>query len=290
MTATPSSAHVHNSACETAALADCHCFCHGAGHQNDLIVRAATCSNTADMTSLTANLEKVLGGFHSNFRDISTHTRKARNTLTAQEVAALRPHVWKGATWIETLLVDEALHAAFIAVASQSVSASETERQSQKVFVDRITQGAIQVVGTQVLVTNVVESHVWCSIVSEYLASLTPSTASEPHPRTFSKICYPRKSIGSFPSSLAGVQAAGLAHLTSAEASAQSLSPARRLALLRLVGAATCPDLWRHPAAVRFCIVPFVNSNNWPPSNTTSIATNPDFDTLRGRWRRKRNW
>lgn len=33
----------HNSACERARLSDCNCFCHGAGHQLDLLKRAVSC-------------------------------------------------------------------------------------------------------------------------------------------------------------------------------------------------------------------------------------------------------
>jgi len=280
----------HNHACETAGLADCHCRCHGAGHQNDLVARAASCSNTADMTALLGDLQRVLGGFHADFRDVATSTRGARNVLTAVEAARLSQRVGRGATWHETLLVDEALHASFIAVANSSLVASTYTRTAQTRFVEEITIGAIAVVGSTVTATNVAESHVWCSIVAEYLASLTPPSASDPFPRSFSDICYPRKSSGLEPLSLPAVRTAGLDHLTIANSAAGALPQTQRIALLRLVGAATCPDLWHHAAAVRFCVSPSVAMAGWPPARTSLIATRVEFGDLERKWRRKGHW
>jgi hypothetical protein len=282
--------HVHNQACETAALANCHCFCHGAGHQNDLVVRAASCDNVADMTSLLDDLERVLGGFHTSFRDTTTRTRPARNVLTPTEAASLGHLVGRGATWYETLLVDEALHASFVDVANSSLSSTASARAAAKVFVDSITRAAIPVVGSRVTLTNVVESHVWCSIVAEHLALLSPPSAAEPLPRSYADICYPRKSTGRIPGSFAGVRAAGLAHLAAASGAATSLPTAQKLALIRLVGAAACPDLWHHPAAVRFCIRPLVTSSSWPPARTTAIVTPLQLGDLSRRWQRKGHW
>lgn len=281
--------HVHNSACETAALANCNCFCHGAGHQNDLVVRSATCADATSLSTLRQNLQGVLGGFHSDFRDVNTPTRGARKTPTAAEAARLSFRTRYGATWYETLLVDEALHAAFVTVAHASVTASQSARDAQALFIENVTRAAITIVGSQVAVTNVVESHVWCSIVAEYLGARTPPVATDPHPRSYSNICYPRKSRGRQPSSLARVRTTGLQHIASAEAAAQSIPQPVRLDLLRLVGAATCPDVWRHAAVARFCLGPFVAANQWP-SNTTKLATNSEFSNLRLRWQRKNNW
>ena len=282
--------HIHNQACETAALANCHCFCHGAGHQNDLVVRAASCDNTADMASLLSDLERVLGGFHSSFTDIATRTRPARNVLTPAEVAVFGHQVGRGATWFESLVVDEALHAAFVDVANSSLASTPSTRADSKAFVESITRGAISVVGSKVTLTNVVESHVWCSIVAEHLASITPVAPADPLPRSFGDICYPRKSTGRTPSSLSGVRAAGLAHLLASSAVASTLSTAQKIALVRLVGAAACPDLWHHPAAVRFCISPLVVSSSWPPPRTTGLATPLQLGDLGRRWRRKGHW
>jgi hypothetical protein len=242
------------------------------------------------LNSLGENLEKILGGFHHNIRDISTRTRGARRVPTPIEAAALRELVGKGATWYETLLVDEALHAAFLVVARASLSSDDTVRAAQKEFVEQITHGAIDVVGSKVQFTNVIESHVWCSVVAEYLAGLTPANASNPLPQSFANICYPRKSQGRVPSSLSQVNAAGLRHLTLAFSAASAVPSSQRIMLLRLVGAATCPDLWHHSAAVRFSLRPFVASKNWPPAQTTTVSTRLQFDDLRRRWGRKGNW
>lgn len=286
----PQVQYVHNAACETAALANCHCFCHGAGHQNDLVVRAANCSNTADRSSLARNLETILGGFHADFRDVTTPTRGARNVLTPTDAAAIGHQVGRGATWFETLIVDETLHAMFLEVADESLTATSAARVERKKFVERITSGAIGIVGSRAMATGVAESHVWCSIVAEYISGLVPLARGERLPAIFDDICYPRLTAGRRPRSLPGVRVAGLAHIAAATRAAATLSASDQLALLRLVAAATCPDIWHHPSVARFCLQPVVTSGNWPPPHTSSIVTPLQFKQLQRRWARKNHW
>ena len=292
MAAGSTSTLIHNAACETALLADCHCFCHGAGHQNDLVTRAVSCANTTDHTSLLRDLNRVLGGFHLHARDVATSTRPGRTVPTELEAPNMSLSVRRGATWYEMLLVDEALHAAFVEVAGWSLASTDANREQQKAFVRRVTNEAIGVVGSEVVFTSVVESHVWCSIVAEYLASLNPRRAGAPALSGFANICYPRKSQARTPSSLAAVRTKGFAHLDGAfkAASAGSIPPEHLVAILRLVGSATCADLWQHAAAVRFCLLPFVARKGWAPSKTTILASPNTFETLRLRWQRRGNW
>jgi hypothetical protein len=284
--------YIHDASCETALLADCHCFCHGAGHQNDLVIRAASCSNSSDYSILLANLGNIFGGFHQTVRDVATPTRRARDVPTGAAIPSLRLNVGKGATWFETLMVDEALHAVFIEVATDSMGASQVVREAQVKFVDAITHGAISVIGSPVALTNVVESHVWCSIVAEYLASLTPPGPGMPTPQGFADISYPRKSASQSPTALPSVRTAGLTHLAAAYTStvARSIPQMQRDALIRRVGAATCPDLWHHAAAVRYCLVPFVSAPTWAPPATTKIVTMTELGKVTRRWRRKGHW
>jgi len=280
--------HEHNHSCETATLADCHCFCHGAGHQNDLLVRAVSCNDAEHYTGLLNDLERVLGGFHSTPSDITTHSRGSRGVPEEYELAQLRTGVGKGASWFETLVVDEGLHSAFVEVAAASLGEDAQARSAQRAFVERITTSAIGVIGSDVDNVNIVDSHVWCSIVSEYLDELVNGHASH----DYSEICYPRKTRAQRPASLNDVRQDGLQLLRTAYGSeaASSLSLERKLQIIRLVGAATCPDLWRHPAAVRFCLYPFAEDNAWPAPETTRIATLENFRKLRARWRVRRHW
>lgn len=280
----------HNSACENAEQADCHCHCRGAGHQRDLIIRAAKCSNSEQYEALRSSLHKVFGGFHENDKDITTRTRTARNAPEQKEVESLSPNKGKGATWRETLLVDEALHAVFIRQAEASIFGTTTLKAAQEHFVDRITKNAIEIIRSEVTIKNVAEAHVWCSIVSEFLAGLSSHTASSPVSPDFAAICYPRKTKCRVPTSLAEVRPRGLQYLSGAFNAAKDIPEPGRLDLLRLVGAATCPDLWRHPAAVRYCLDPFVQRKSWPPENSTKIAVLPDFRQLQIRWSRKGHW
>ncbi|MBT1680985.1 hypothetical protein [Curtobacterium aurantiacum] len=289
MPSTPQVVHVHNAACETAALASCHCFCHGAGHQNDLVVRAAGCSTTADRAALAANLETILGGFHASFRDVATRTRGARKVLDPADAASIGHQVGRGATWFETLIVDETLHAMFLRVADGSLKSTAAEQLARKSFVEKTTSGAIGIVGSKVSLTNIAESHVWCAIVAEYLSTLASLPPGEKLPAVFDDICYPRLTTGRRPKSLPAVQSAGLAHL-SAASSASTLPPSVELELLRLVGAATCPDIWHHPAVARFCLQPFVTDSTWPPKGTSKIVTPLQFNQLVRRWSRKHHW
>lgn len=286
-----SPAATHDYSCEHAAQATCRCRCRGAGHQFDLVQRAATCSNSTDMAALASNLDQVFGEFRSNFRDARPRARGSRKALAEAEAKVLSLDVRKGATWLETVLVDEGLHAAFLMVANSSLAANDEERGRQRRLVDSITRDAIPVVGSLVEFSNIAESHVWCSIVAEYLASTSGATPRGPIPPTFfGRICYPRKSIPTAPSSLPKMRQAGLAHLASQIASTRSLSTHRSAQIVQLVGAATCPDLWRHPAAVRYCLEPFVSSSSWPPARSTKLAVPPAFSELGRRWSRKGNW
>ncbi len=280
----------HNAACETAEQADCHCHCRGAGHQRDLIIRASSCSDSEKYRTLRESLQKVFGGFHENTRDTITKTRSARNVPDRNEIEFLSLNKKKGATWYETLLVDEALHAVFIRQAKASISGTTALREEQECFVDRVTLGAREIIESKVTIKNVVEAHVWCSIVSEFLAGLSPHTASSPISPDFAAICYPRKTKARTPTSLAEVRERGLQHLSVTFSTTRDIPDTEKLALLRLVGAATCPDLWRHAAAVRYCLAPFVQEESWPPENTTKVAVLPDFRQLQLRWSRRGHW
>ncbi|MET9794307.1 hypothetical protein [Nocardiopsis alba] len=280
----------HNSACETAEQANCKCDCRGAGHQNDLLKRASTCPDAAEYAELENDLRKVFGGFHRNERDVTTYTRSARSVPDPKEIPHLRLTVGKGATWFETLLVDEALHTAFLLLARASLRLDDTAREAQGRYVESVTKSAIDIVRSQGSSTGSVEAHVWCGIVSEYLASMEETETSTPHPENFADIRYPRKTRGRTPAALKEVGEQGMWHLADNFETHERVPRSRRIELLRLVGAATCPDLWSHSAAVRFCLEPFVLAEAWPPKNTTRIAVPPGFDQLRLRWSRKKNW
>jgi len=283
-------AQVHNAACEHAEQAICHCFCHGAGHQNDLIVRAASCASATDLATLQADLDRIFGAFHADDKDVTSSTRGSRGVPTPAEIAVLSVHTGRGATWRETLLVDEALHAAFLDVATASLAGSSGLRDAQCSFVGGVTQRAIGIVGTKTMTHTIVESHVWCSIVAEFLSSHVHSSASTPPPATFGAIRYPRKSVGRLPASLAAMRGPGISHLAAEFGARSALSPPDKLKLLQLVGAATCPDLWQHSAAVRYSMQPFVDSASWPPPSTTTVAINSAFSRLRSQWSFKGAW
>jgi hypothetical protein len=281
---------IHNAACEQAAQANCHCRCHGAGHQFDLIVRAAKCDTQTDEDALRMDLEKIFGGFHTKIRDVATPTRSSRNHLTPIEAATLKLDTGKGATWAETLWVDEAVHAAFIEVAGKSRKAGTPDRLARADFITRITRNSISVVGSPVTANNIANSHVWCSIVAEFVDSLSQVTRNPGKPLKYDQICYPRVTRAETPPSLPAVRANGLQHLATEYNAASALSVADRFDLLRLVGMATCADPWHHPAIVRHCINPFVISPIWPPAGTTTIANAANFRSLSSRWTRKRHW
>ena len=109
----------HNSACERARLSSCNCYCHGAGHQFDLIKRAVSCSVAGEnnLVQLLDDLRDVYGGFHQDLRDTATPSRRK-----IEDIANVSLDRGRGATWVETLLVDEGLHSAFIQIANSSVA------------------------------------------------------------------------------------------------------------------------------------------------------------------------
>jgi len=294
----------HNSACERATQSDCKCFCNGAGHQHDLILRAATCeADDAIVKRLQLDLLDVYGGFHSDERDVITATRRRDKILDPLDVKSVNLDRGRGATWLETLLLDEALHAVFLHVAAASRLLPQAQRVRRGSYVDRLTLGAIRMVGAGIDVHNVVESHVWCSIIAAFLLeeSLEASEAPEmsetsesseaPAPTLHAAICYPREWRRRIPSRVEGIGPAGLELVRSVVSSnADEMTASEKRELLRLIGAATCPDPWHHPSVVKACILPFVTQASWPPSESTKIAVMPRFGELEKRWTRRGHW
>ncbi|MCV9996545.1 hypothetical protein OIU93_19970 [Paeniglutamicibacter sp. ZC-3] len=275
----------HNSACERARLSSCNCYCHGAGHQFDLIKRAVSCSAAGDnnLAQLRDDLHDVYGGFHQNLRDATTPSR--RKIEGVENVPLDRG---RGATWVETLLVDEGLHAAFIQIANSSVALSDADREMRVDFVEQLTDGAFRIVGGDVETHNICDGHLWCSIVSEASAYLPSIPDSIPSSSGHGKIAYPRESRARIPRNLAGVRSPGVSHVGTILGNFVAL--AGKEEILRLMGAAACPDLWHHPAAVRYLLYPFVNQLGWPTKETTTLAVKPGIGILESRWDKRGNW
>jgi hypothetical protein len=274
----------HNSACERARFSNCNCYCHGAGHQLDLLMRAVSCTDSGEnnMTQLLSDLSDVYGGFHGDLRDGDTPSRRS----VPDDLAQMNLDRGRGATWAEGLLLDEALHSAFIDMARASVLLSDAERTARLVFVKNLAEGALRIVGRDVDAHNISDGHLWCSILAESMASL-PAAASAPPPTTFGRICYPRMRAARGPQALPIVRTPGFTYVS--EAVSASALPAKEN-IMRLMGAASCPDLWHHPAAVRYSLLPFVTASSWPPPETTTIAVQPGINVLEARWEKRRNW
>lgn len=275
----------HNSACERARLSSCNCYCHGAGHQFDLIKRAVSCTvgGENNLALLLNDLQDVYGGFHSDFRDATTPTRRK-----FEDIPNLILDSGRGATWVETLLVDEGLHTAFVQIANSSVGLSDIERSMRVGFVEELTEGAFRIVGGDVDTHNIRDGHLWCSIVAE-ASSLLPAIPASISPTSrHGKIAYPRARQATPPRNLAGLRVRGVAHVDSVLRNFATLADKEEI--LRLMGAAACPDLWHHPAAVRDLLYPFVNEPGWPTAMTTTLAVRPAIDILESRWDKRGNW
>lgn len=277
----------HNAACERARLSSCHCYCHGAGHQHDLIKRAVSCTDngTNNLTQLLQDFRDVYGDFHADFRD---GTAKSRRQIP-DDISTLSLDRGRGATWVEKMLIDEALHAAFIQVAGASTTLSDAQRADRQAFVVELAEGALKIVGGDVEAQNICDGHLWCSVMAE--ANDSTSATASPITNTstrHSRICYPRNQNVRIPQGVAAVRESGVAHVRAL------LQESHRVvgleAIVHLVGAASCPDLWHHPAGVRYSLKPFVAGSAWPPVGTTTLARTPQFDILEQRWERRGNW
>jgi hypothetical protein len=277
----------HNHACERARLSSCNCFCHGAGHQHDLIKRAVSCTSSGvnNIGQLQDDLHGIYGGFHSDLRDSSSASRRR----VPEDLTQLDLNRGRGATWVETLTVDEALHAAFVGVARISVASSDSDRERRKEFVIQLAEGALRVVGGDVESHNICDGHLWCSVLAEANAAIEQnSTLGSAQVSPYGRIAYPRNRQARIPRALASVRADGLDHARSLIASSSSLPGINEI--VKLVGAATCPDLWHHPAAVRYSLVPFIDSSWWVPANTTTLAIRSQLDVLKQRWDMRGHW
>ncbi|MFF2652143.1 hypothetical protein [Streptomyces sp. NPDC058045] len=277
----------HNTSCERARLSNCHCYCHGAGHQHDLIKRAVSCTtaDTNNLTQLLHDLNDIYGGFHADFRDTETRSRRK----IPDGITQLNLERGRGATWVETLLVDEALHAAFIQVARASVTLTEGERAERQAFVVELAEGGLRIIGGDVESHNICDGHLWCSILAEAndaASSASPAAAGQASPH--GRICYPRNQNARIPRELARVRIDGVMHIQKTLEANPAVTG--RDEIVRLVGAASCPDLWHHPAGVRYSLQPFTADPIWPPADTTTLARSPQFGILKDRWGKRENW
>ncbi|WP_131822388.1 hypothetical protein [Mycobacteroides chelonae] len=273
----------HNSSCERARLSSCHCYCHGAGHQHDLIKRAVSCTTagTNNLAQLLDDLRDVYGGFHADFRDVTAKSRRK----APEDLSHLNLERGRGATWVEKMLIDEALHAAFIQVAEVSITLTDAQRKARQAFVVELAEGALRIVGGDVEAQNICDGHLWCSVMAEANDSSSSFTESSPH---HGRICYPRNSNVRIPQGVAGVRESGVGHVRGLLQRAATI--VGLTTIVHLVGAASCPDLWHHPAGVRYSLQPFVTSQSWPPAGTTNLARSPQFDILENRWNKRGNW
>jgi hypothetical protein len=118
------------------------------------------------------------------------------------------------------------------------------------------------------------------------LPAIPPLTGPGASPN--GRICYPRNRNVRFPQDLTGVRVTGYAHIQDTlQAHSGTLAAGE---ILQLMGAASCPDLWHHPGAVRHSLLPFVVAPSWPYAGTTALAVRPRFDVLEGRWDKRGNW
>lgn len=275
----------HNSACERARLSSCHCYCHGAGHQHDLIKRAVSCtpSGVNNLQQLNADLRDIYGGFRADLRDAETPARRP----VPEDLEHLNLDRGRGASWVEKLLVDEALHSAFVRVANASTRLSDADRSQRYDFVVDLASEAMLAVGGDVDSHNICDGHLWCSVVAQANAH-----SEEPQPTTtspgFGQICYPRARRARVPASLARTQQ--VASRKTDEVVSRHRGVEGLAEILQLIGAASCPDLWHHPAAVRFSLRPFLDTPGWPLSDTTTLAVLPQFDVLERRWGLRGHW
>lgn len=165
---------------------------------------------------------------------------------------------------------------------------TEDQRSVREAYVKDLIEGAFSIVGGSFGVKNVREGHLWCSIIAEACESLPTIPARVPASSTHGKICYPRQGRALKPSQLDSVRPAGVAHVRAKYAAYGSVKA--KDDVLRLMGAAACPDLWHHPAAVRNLVDPFVGAPSWPPANCTTLAVNPEFGNLEHRWSKNGHW
>jgi len=281
----------HNSACERARLSDCNCFCHGAGHQLDLLKRAVSCVPDDDpsgdnntLRQLLLDLEGVYGGFHSGPRDSETPSRR----IPPEDLAQIDLNRGRGASWLEKLVVDEALHEAFERVARASAPMEAHARTLRKQFVVRLSEGAMRIVGGDVEAHNIADGHLWCSVLAEALDDASDIESDDTAVSKYGRIAYPRSGQRRLPARLANVRREGVGHVRSVLGDMPGVPGLERI--LQLMGAATCPDLWHHPAAVRFALVPFLSEPGRALDGLSIVATRTRFEMLESRWARRGNW
>jgi hypothetical protein len=169
------------------------------------------------------------------------------------------------------------------------VALDDSERESRKNFVIRLSEGALRIVGGDVETHNICDGHLWCSVLAEVNDPSAPTALpSANRPSPYGRIAYPRSRQARIPRRLAEVRSPGLSHARSTIGSTASVPGVAEI--IHLMGAAACPDLWHHPGAVRYSLLPFVTASSWAPSGTTTLSSRSQLGVLEERWDKRGNW
>lgn len=165
---------------------------------------------------------------------------------------------------------------------------STSDRNTRRQLIEDLSSDALRAIGANSDSHNIADGHIWCSIVAGWTAQKIGHKINRSPDKTYGKICYPRTRTSKYPAGLAAVYGAGAAVLDTY--SKKLTATTENVELLRLMGGATCPDLWHHPAVVKTCIEPNLTSANWPTTKASTIATKPQLDMIIFDWKRRGNW
>jgi hypothetical protein len=280
--------------CETAKGTDCTCRCRGAGHALD-VLRQVVLANGSVSPGLAGQLEELFG---SAFTSITAPPNPGEVVRRGgwKPIRGSSFQTGKLASQVEQRIVDVVARDVLAGVAVHPVSS----KQNWIGAINELGMAHWPRVDAVINVPTTAESgHLWASLMAatsrelataqgaqSYLTGNTGRLQSEIEALLSTdrmyRVAFPRvrpttyRSVGELSDPLVQKAASGAVAtaLNTLRRAGTSIDDARFL--VQLMGVVTCRDLWKHPAAVRFCVLPALG---WLRRSPTSPGVRFSLDT-----------
>lgn len=270
----------HNASCQAATQDGCDCKCNGMMHQRDILVAAIQSRGTPP--HFEGELTKLFGSAFTKLSTAPVSPEQVRRSEGWDPSA----RTGKGKSQVEQRVVDVTLRDILrnIHQIDRAIKAGWMD------FLDGLTaKGKWE--STATAIRGATGSHdnqsgyFWASMLAATSgvaagSSELSSTGIQAFPTssttTFDEVRYPRGASGSSVRVINEMRSRGAVGIAANEIDAawteSFLKPNVKTLLVAVIGSAVCADLWRHPAAVRYLLVPAITSlRTFSPVATFSL-------------------
>ncbi|NMM95149.1 hypothetical protein [Bifidobacterium oedipodis] len=305
---------VHNAACEKACGKTCKCHCAGSGHRCDLIQQTLRGKQSPILNSCFGALFSS-----ATANPVQGQVVASGRQWDSSPVITSIPQTGRRASQVEQRILDVSLHDLFRFVATLNLSGSWPQA-SEALMMKH--SASVQKSVEAVSANDASNGYLWAAgmaALSDFFSSLG---ANSPFPSltqiqtgvsnnlstaSYSKLAYPRRSkaptihaLNNFKVSNDLAEALAKGAVEAYQLLNQNLNDL--LFLIQFIGSATTVDLWRHPAVVRYCLQPALqtaltrlkNSQVSSSMGYSMVTPSNEFDLinnhLKNLWLKNKNW